>query len=157
MENKEQEFLPNTVYNCLNGKNQIFSKKDLRKISNAINMHYKKKFGETAEPEKIEQKEGEQTFSVYCYPDDMRMEMENIIDWFFRIKKNREKQHVQKLLDDKLEKLRKTSPEEYAFELARISEEAKAKKQAKMNKTKNQKYRPKKSFASKPNIPKKEN
>ncbi len=127
MENAKAE-MPNTVYNCLIQSKMKFSKKDLRKISNAINSHYKGKFGEEMEPEKVVQKENESIFTVYCYPEEMREEMGKIVVWFFQMKKSRAKKHSKLMLETQLEKLKKESPEKYEIEIERLKKEAEDKK-----------------------------
>lgn len=88
--------MPATVYQRLCLKKDSFSRKDLRRIANWINAIYRRKF--TEELPKVEQKEGDRTFMVYQYPDEMIPIMDKIIDRFYKNKELIAKKH-QKYLE----------------------------------------------------------
>lgn len=73
-----------TVYQRVCLKKNEFSRKDLRRIANWINSIYKKDHEE--DPPKVEQQEGELTFMVFSYPDEMIPQMDMIVDKFFKNK-----------------------------------------------------------------------
>ncbi len=130
----------NTIYNFLKyfKKSSQFSKKDLRKISNAIYMAFKRKNGENVALDRVLQLENERIYTVYVYPEDMKDEMRRIVIWFYNIKKLRENRHKKHLQEAKLEKLKKTDITAYKAELERIKQESNNKKYNRNTQNKNQ-------------------
>lgn len=87
--------MPATVYERVCLKKNDFSRKDLRRIANWINSIYKK--DNESDPPKVEQKEGEQTFLVYSYPDELIPVMDSVVDKFFKNKDHVADKHNQYL------------------------------------------------------------
>ena len=139
---KRKTLPPNTVYNALKAKNIEFSRKDLRKIANAVLIKYHKKFGEN-ESEKIEQIEDGKEYSVFCYPESMRREIKNIVSWFFNEKKTRMIKHDKQLKLERLEKLKREDSPDYFLELARFNIAAEEERKRKKEEGKNIKAKPK--------------
>lgn len=138
-EEQLKDLPPNTIYNAVRAfkKDVEFSRKDLRKISNAVKEKYVKINGDV-EPEKIEQTEGSKTFTVYCYPDSWRKEINNIVRWFYGVKLEREEKHQKLLALERLDKLKNLNSPDYETELVRfnIAEENKRKRKEKEQKAK---------------------
>ncbi len=76
--------MPATVYQRLTLKKDTFSRKDIRKIANWINAIWRKEHEE--EPPKVEQTEGDRTFMVFSYPDEMVEIMDTIVEKYFKNK-----------------------------------------------------------------------
>ncbi|MDR0927937.1 MAG: hypothetical protein LBO69_09290 [Ignavibacteria bacterium] len=112
---------PNTIYNALVESNIEFSRKDLRKISNAVHEKFVKRYGEDKEPEKVQQKENETTYNVFVYPNEMRREIKNIVQWFFQVKDKRSEKHIRLLALEKLQKLKKLNSPEYEMLLVKFN------------------------------------
>lgn len=89
--------MPATVYQRVCLKKSEFSRKDLRKIANWINSIYMK--NHESEPPKVEQTEGDRSFMVYSYPDELIPIMDNIVDKFFLNKEVTAEKHKQYLLE----------------------------------------------------------
>jgi hypothetical protein len=145
---------PNTIYNALQRKKMEFSRKDLRKVANAVLMKYYK-HSEGKEPEKIEQIEDGKTYSVYCYPESMRKEINNIISWFFNEKKMRVSKHEKQLKLERLDKLKRTDSPDYFLELARYNIAAEDERKRKKEKEKEMKEKANQNLNSKAKFHKK--
>ncbi len=131
--------IPNTVYNALvKIRQENFSRKDLRRISVIIKAKYQNAFGENLEPEKIMQKEGDATYEVYCYPEEMRKEMFKIINWFFKIKETTAVKHHNLLKTQTLAKLKKIGSPDYERELVKFNIEEDERRKQEKNKPKPQ-------------------
>ncbi len=94
--------MPATVYQRLILKKDDFSRKDLRNIANWVNSVWHKDHEE--DPQKVEQMEGDRTFMVFEYPEDMIPIIDGIVEKFY---KNKQKKYVKQVKLEENHKLRK--------------------------------------------------
>lgn len=103
--------MPATVYQRLTLKKDTFSRKDIRKIANWVNAIWRKEHEE--EPPKVEQTEGERTFMVFSYPDEMIETMDTIVDKYFKNKDyvaRKHQEYLDSLADKTEDKGKKPAP-----------------------------------------------
>ncbi len=139
--------LPITIYNVLKFSKyrNYTTKRDIRRISNAVNSKYELLFGKEKKLERILQVENDNNkdnvYIVYSYNKDFYKEIVNIVKWYFHKKKLRQDNNTELLQQAKLEQLKKTDIEQYNIELAKIKELEKIKKANRNNYSyKNKKY-----------------
>ena len=115
---------PYTIYNILKMSKykDIITKRDIRRVSNAVNTRYKALFGE-AELDRVLQVEDNHVYIVYTYPKSMYKEINNILKWYFQRKKIKQAAHNELLQKLKLQRLKRTNLIQYNIEISRIEKE----------------------------------
>lgn len=87
--------MPTTIYKRLNDREFIYSRNDLRKIAYWTHEKYIAE-NEGKDPDRVDQKEDDNVFSVFEYPDEWIEKIDGITDWYFNKKRKVGEMHLKR-------------------------------------------------------------